>query len=119
MGARSAAAPKRLAAACYGFAAAEQTIREPNSAGLFRPWQPVPCITRPMTTLKKMQQASDAKARQSYGPDLCRAGDRIHLPMQASTSTVGSLSLPQIKSARIDGAGHQGQAALRCAQRAE
>jgi hypothetical protein len=29
------------------------------------------------------------------------------------------LSLPKIKSVRIDGAAHQGQAALRCAQRAE
>jgi maleate cis-trans isomerase len=30
-----------------------------------------------------------------------------------------NLSLPKIKSVRIDGAAHQGQAALRCAQRAE
>jgi hypothetical protein len=29
------------------------------------------------------------------------------------------VSLPKIKSVRIDGAAHQGQAALRCAQRAE
>ena len=34
-------------------------------------------------------------------------------------SVIAGLSLPKIKSVRIDGAAHQGQAALRCAQRAE